>query len=299
MGIGVGAAVLGAGVLGAAGSAISGSEQAGAANNATAAQLKMYNQTRSDLMPYQQMGGQAFSQVGQLLGLNGSDSSSMLATLRNSPGYQFALNQGQTGLDRTAAARGLLLSGGQLKDTVNYNQGMADQLYGTYYNQLMGASQLGENAAAATGTAGTAAGQGMAQSMMGAGQAIGGAITGGVNNIGGALTTLYGPGGTLSNAPGSAYATGSEDWANTGALAMSDRRLKTDIHRVGEADSGLPIYMYRFKGSKIPQMGVMAQDVEEVAPDAVRTDPRGFKMVDYGRVAHLPNRSKIPLRRAA
>lgn len=181
-------AIVGAGVAGAAGSVISGQEQAGAAKNATQAQLAMYNQTRSDLQPYMQGGNAAFSQVQSLLGLNGGNSDSMLATLRNTPGYQFALKTGQEGLDRTAASRGMLLSGGQLKDSMNYNQGMADQNYNNYYNQLMGVSGLGESAAAGLGSQGTATGQGMAQSMMAGGQAMAGGIAGAANNLG---STLY------------------------------------------------------------------------------------------------------------
>jgi|ERR1700744_247991 len=296
MGIGVGAAVLGAGALGAAGSLGSGFLQAGAANKATNTQLAMYNQTRSDLMPYMTGGASAFSQLQNLIGLNGGNSQSMLATLQNSPGYQFALQQGQTGLDRTAAARGLLLSGGQLKDTVNYNQGMADQLYGTYYNQLMGAAGLGENAAAQTGNAATATGQGMAGSIMGGGQALAGGLAGGVNNLGGALYQYSmlnqsqlgtGPGIPGYNGPG-------PDPTLDESFLTSDRRLKTDIRRIGGTDSGLPIYSYRFKGSRVPQMGVMAQDVEKVAPDAVITLPSGYKAVNYRAVSQIP-----PLKRAA
>lgn len=187
MGISAGVATLGSGLLGAAGSIGAGAEQASAANKASQTQLQMYNQTRSDLMPYMQGGSSAFSQLQNLMGLNGGNSASMLSTLQNYPGYQFALQQGQQGLDRTAASRGLLLSGGQLKDTVNYNQGMADQLFGTYANQLSGLAGLGENAAAQTGNAATATGQGVANTQIAAGNGVAGAIGGATNNIGSSL----------------------------------------------------------------------------------------------------------------
>jgi hypothetical protein len=61
---------------------------------------------------------------------------------------------------------------------------------------------------------------------------------------------------------------------------FSDRRLKTDIQRVGKLDNGLPVYLYRYKGDPTPQMGVMAQEVERRNPDAV-TEIGGFKAVDY------------------
>lgn len=69
------------------------------------------------------------------------------------------------------------------------------------------------------------------------------------------------------------------------AFLMSDERVKEDIERVGETDSGLPIYTYKYKGMDGPSfMGLLAQDVEEVFPDAVATID-GIKGVDYSRVA--------------
>lgn len=64
-----------------------------------------------------------------------------------SPDYNFALQQGQLGVDRSNAAKGLTLSGGQIKDTATFNQGLATQTFGNYYNRLLSLSQLGTQAA--------------------------------------------------------------------------------------------------------------------------------------------------------
>jgi hypothetical protein len=64
-----------------------------------------------------------------------------------------------------------------------------------------------------------------------------------------------------------------------GAMA-SDRRLKTDIKKVGKTDSGLSVYTYKYKGNDKTHMGVMAQEVEEVFPEAV-TEVDGYKAVYY------------------
>ncbi len=69
-------------------------------------------------------------------------------------------------------------------------------------------------------------------------------------------------------------------WAKSGFAMPSDRRLKTDIRRVGKLDNGLPVYMYRYKTGMTPQIGVMADEVEELHPEAVVTI-RGFKHVKY------------------
>ncbi|WP_273727474.1 tail fiber domain-containing protein [Brucella gallinifaecis] len=72
--------------------------------------------------------------------------------------------------------------------------------------------------------------------------------------------------------------------AAMGMFNFSDRRLKTDIERVGETDEGTPIYTYKYKDGGPTQMGVMAQDVEKKQPDAVAMHSSGFRMVDYGKV---------------
>ena len=75
------------------------------------------------------------------------------------------------------------------------------------------------------------------------------------------------------------------DGAKAAATAgmMSDRRLKTDIKKVGKTDSGLPVYTYKYKGDNVVHMGVMAQDVEKVTPEAVE-EIGGFKAVNYGLI---------------
>lgn len=66
-----------------------------------------------------------------------------------------------------------------------------------------------------------------------------------------------------------------------GYSILSDIRAKEDIKRVGETDEGLGVYTYRYKGSPVTQMGVMAQEVEQVRPEAV-TQVGGLKAVNYG-----------------
>ena len=60
---------------------------------------------------------------------------------------------------------------------------------------------------------------------------------------------------------------------------FSDERLKDDIERVGKLDDGQPVYKYRYIGSPVWQIGVMAQDVEKVVPEAVN-DVGGYKTVN-------------------
>lgn len=64
----------------------------------------------------------------------------------NSPDYQFALQQGTQNLDRSAASRGRLYSGGYGQDLVSFGQGLASQQLNTYTNRLANIAGLGQTA---------------------------------------------------------------------------------------------------------------------------------------------------------
>ena len=60
----------------------------------------------------------------------------------------------------------------------------------------------------------------------------------------------------------------------------SDRRVKRDIVHVGWLRD-LPLYAFRYVGSAVRQVGVMAQDVARLKPDAV-VERDGILHVNYG-----------------
>lgn len=62
----------------------------------------------------------------------------------------------------------------------------------------------------------------------------------------------------------------------------SDRRLKSNIARIGTTVFGLPLYRFSYRGSEQVFTGVMAQDVLGVMPAAVSRNAAGFYRVDYG-----------------
>jgi hypothetical protein len=65
---------------------------------------------------------------------------------------------------------------------------------------------------------------------------------------------------------------------------VSDVRLKHDIVAIGELPSGLHLYRYRYLWSDTLYVGVMAQEVMTVDPDAVVRGNDGYLRVDYGRL---------------
>ena len=115
-------------------------------------------------------------------------------------------------------------------------------------------------------------------------------------NMGSTTTTSQGSGSRLAGAAGGAMmgaqigsvvpGIGTAIGAIGGGIigALSDKRAKTDIKRVGKTDDGLPVYTYRYKAGGPVQMGVMAQDVQKKTPDAV-FDAGGLLAVDYTKVS--------------
>jgi hypothetical protein len=102
------------------------------------------------------------------------------------PGYAFRLSEGQKGLERTAAARGGLISGSALKAAQRYGQEMGSQEFGNAYNRFRETQGLRRNALAGVAGYGPTA----ATSMNAAGQ----------NYATGAGNIMSGQGETSANA---------------------------------------------------------------------------------------------------
>lgn len=180
--------------------------QTNAANQGAATQLKMYEQTRQDLSPFMSAGTGALSQLANIFGFGPGgtgqpNAAAATSQLTQFPGYQFGMDQGVQALDRSAASKGLVLSGAQLKDAQQFGTNYAmQQAWQPYVSELNSISGLGENAAAGVGNAGTAAGQGIASSQLAAGQSTASGIVGGANQLTSALGSLTGSGtGSISN----------------------------------------------------------------------------------------------------
>lgn len=130
-------------------------------------------------------------------GMNGASPSSISQNvIANDPGYQFRLSEGQKALERSAAAKGGLFSGGTLKDLTRYGQNFASNEFQNVYNRAMGLAGLGQNSTnvmtnAGQNTANSVAGNTMegaineanarASGYAALGKGIGGAINAGLN----------------------------------------------------------------------------------------------------------------------
>jgi hypothetical protein len=67
-------------------------------------------------------------------------------------------------------------------------------------------------------------------------------------------------------------------------IVVSDRRLKRDIVLLARRRDGIGIYRYRYLWSDTVYVGVMAQEVAAIMPDAVMCPGDGFMRVNYARL---------------
>lgn len=159
---------VGAAAVTAVGSAYSANKSAKAQGKggdaAIAEQRRQYDQTREDQLPWLQAGQGALTQLQKL---NAGDFSGF----KDSPDYQFAYDQGMQALDRSAASRGNLFSGGQQADLMKFGQGLATQNYGNYYNRLASMAGVGQTAATNLGQFGQNAASNIGNLQMANGQA--------------------------------------------------------------------------------------------------------------------------------
>jgi hypothetical protein len=227
-------AVLGSAVIGANAAGNAADTQAAAAGDAAAAQLqgtresiaaqeRAFNRQVALQEPFREAGMKGQNELMRLLGLSGDVNAKDYGTLSKQftgqdmykdPGYAFRLNEGIKALDRSAAARGGLLSGNQLRGVTQFGQDYATNEYQNAFNRyqaeraarlnplqsLAGQAQstantltnaagnLGSSEAAALMAGGNAAAAGLigagnarASGYMGTANAITGAIGQGVN----------------------------------------------------------------------------------------------------------------------
>jgi len=136
---------------------------------------RQFDLQRQDQAPWLRAGGAALNQLSRLYGLNtgegGGAGTPDYSGFMNSPDYQFALQQGQQATERSAAARGNLLSGNTLAAAQNYGQGLATQNYGRYVSQLSGLAGVGQASAQNLGALGGQYSQGLSNSLVRQGDA--------------------------------------------------------------------------------------------------------------------------------
>jgi hypothetical protein len=104
-----------------------------------------------------------------------------------------------------------------------------------------------------------------------------------VGGGGGGFARPAGGGGGFARPSGGGGGGGSHP-AGGGGARRSDMRLKHDIARIGTLDNGIGLYRFVYNGEITAYVGVMAQEVEALRPDAVTRGRDGYLRVDYGKL---------------
>lgn len=205
-----GAAKVAGGAIAASGAKKAAAAQEQAARDALAAQERMYQQQVALQEPFRQGGLTAQNQIMQLLGIGGDSTAAGYGSLAKpfgmdqfnaDPGYAFRQSEGMKALERSAAARGGLLSGSAMKGIQRFGQDLASQEYQNAFNRyqversarlnplqsLMGSGQSATNTL--TSAAGQM-GQNEAANLYNAGQARASGYVGSANALGGAFGSI-------------------------------------------------------------------------------------------------------------
>ena len=174
----VATAIVGSAVIGAAGSSSAASTQASSADKAAELQYQQYKDEVARQKPFYDFGVGALQELAAASRYDPFDMTKFTAD----PGYAFRLSEGQRGLDRSAAARGGMISGNALRAAARYGQDMGSQEYMNAFNRyqteraarlnpLQSLAGYGQTAANTLGAAGQTMASNVGNALGAAGQA--------------------------------------------------------------------------------------------------------------------------------
>ena len=200
MAIGTGTAILagtlGSALLGSRAASSAASTQAAAADRSAEIQRQMFERQVELAEPWRKAGEQA---LNKLIPLTDYQQFGM-QQFQADPGYAFRLAEGQKALERSAAARGGLLSGGTGKALERYGQEMGSQEYQNAFNRYQAERQarlaplqslagVGQTTAQQLGSAGQQFASNVGEAGQAAAAARASGYTGPVNALTGGLGT--------------------------------------------------------------------------------------------------------------
>jgi len=286
-------------------SLISGGIQASSAGKASRAQQeaadrgieeqrRQFDAVQELLRPYVEAGQPALTQQQAILGLGGPEAQrAAIQAIEGGELFQARARQGEEALLQAASATGGLRGGNIQGALAQFRPQMLQSEIDTQYARLGGLTTLGQQSAAGVGSAGLQTGQrisalegdiGAARS--GADLARGKGFSSVFNLPAQFLGLQYGMrGGTpgFGNILGGGGGGGGGMDIPMEGSQFSDRRLKTNIHRISTRPDGLGVYEFEYIWGGGKHIGLMAQEVLGIYPDAVGS-VGGYYTVEYSRV---------------
>jgi hypothetical protein len=193
----VAGAVVGSAVIGANASSKAAKSQAAATGQAADLEREMFERNIELNAPFREAG---ITALNKLVPLATEYTPFGMSQFQADPGYSFRMSEGMKGLERSAAARGGLLSGGTLKGIQRYGQDMASQEYQNAFNRyqternarlnpLQSLAGVGQTTSQQLGAAGTQMAGNVGNLMTSGAAARASGYVGGANALTGALNT--------------------------------------------------------------------------------------------------------------
>lgn len=181
------------------------------------------------------LGNAADASLGSQLGLGGTPDYS---AFNNSPGFQFAKDQGNQAITRTAGANGSLYTPNTLAMLSQYNTGYASQNYNNYIGQLMQSAGLGAQGNSGLSQGIYSSGANVSQLQ----QNQGNARAGGQANSSGITSSLLGkvPWGQVASGIGSMWNSG--DNGSVGSYGAGSSDMTGGSYNGGAFGGGAPYY---------------------------------------------------------
>lgn len=214
-----------------------------------------FPQIQSQFNPVAGRAATGTNAMANLLGLGTNPAAQQQAfkNFRDSTGYNFQVSEGEKAITGNQALKGLLNSGSTMKALTGYRQNLANSSFNDYLQNIQGLTNSGLQAGALISGAGDRSigesqSTGKSSSKKGIGQALGTAAT---------------------------------------MVAMSDRRLKTNIKKLYTRIDGLNVYSFDYTYKPGRFVGVMADEVERLKPEALGPVVDGYQSVDYSKIGEL------------
>lgn len=236
-------------------------------------------------------GNQGVKALYDLLGLNGTDAQNAgFENWKNSTGYNFTKSEGMNGIIGSNAVGGSLGSGAALKALDRYNTGLADQTFSSYFKDLLSSvSAANENFKTSfLGPLGILSDAGKYSSSYGLSGSDSYGLSDSASLGGSSSNSQYSSSGSSNSKGGMGETLGGLGGLLSGVAAVSDRRWKRDIQKVGEFQDGLGIYTFKYKTGEKVFRGVMLDEVEKLRPWAVGPVVNGIGTVNYGALDARP-----------
>lgn len=206
-----GAATLVSGFLGSQAAQKAADTQAKAADKSLALQERIYEENKAASAPWLDAGKQALAQYQGELGLSttGADGQPFQSQFQTTPGYQFAVDEGEQGVVNNLAALGLKGSGAGMKALTRFRTGLADQTYQNYLTRLGNLATGGQQQVAADSAMGQNYAVNAGNTIQGAGAARASGYVGAANAWTNALSNM-------SNMAGGLLGKYDENWKHVG-----------------------------------------------------------------------------------